>query len=315
MNTSSATPVVLVTGADLANEAVTLLDGYDIQYAGARPTENDLIALVKKHDPIAIIVRYGRITPAVIDSARSLKVISKHGSGTDTIDIEYAKKRSIVVKAATGANATAVAEHAIALLLACAKSIVSLNQRTHLGHWDKSTHKSLELGGRVLGLVGLGAIGRKVADYAHALGMRIIGHDPYASDLPDYIELVDLDTIWATSDAISLHCPLTSENVDLINSETLNKMKKGVIIVNTARGGLIHEQALLDGFGSGKVKAAGIDSFKQEPPDTDHPFFGHPQIILTPHVGGVSTDAYINMGRGAAHNVVETLATYTSLTA
>lgn len=315
MNTSSVAPVVLVTGADLATEAVTLLDGYDIQYAGVRPTEADLIALMKKYDPIAIIVRYGRITPAVIDSARSLKVISKHGSGTDTIDIEYAKKRSIVVKAAVGANATAVAEHAIALLLACAKSIVSLNQRTHMGYWDKSTHKSLELGGRVLGIVGLGAIGRKVANYAHALGMRIVGHDPYESDLPDYIELVDLDTIWALSDAISLHCPLTSENVDLINSETIKKMKMGVIIVNTARGGLINEQALIDGLDSGKVKAAGLDSFKQEPPEIGHPFFGHPQIILTPHVGGVSTDAYINMGRGAAHNVVETLANINELSA
>lgn len=309
MKTGSERPVVLVTGADLASEAITILDGLDIHFAGARPSESDLISLVRQLDPVAIIVRYGRITPAVIDAGKSLKVISKHGSGIDTIDVEYAKKRSIEVKAAVGANATAVAEHAFALLLACAKSMTSLNVRTHGGHWDKATHKSLELKGRTLGLVGLGAIGRKVADFAHAFGMKVVGYDPFASDLPTYVEQVDLDTIWRVSDAISLHCPLTSENVDLINAGTIQKMKEGVVIINTARGGLIDEQALLYGLRSGKIKCAGIDSFKQEPPAQDHPFFGHDQIILTPHIGGVSADAYINMGCGAAQNIVNVLLT------
>ncbi len=206
-----------------------------------------------------------------------------------------------------GANATAVAEHALALLLACSKSVTTLNERMHTGHWDKSTHKSLELKGRTLGLVGLGAIGRQVADFAQAFGMKVIGYDPYASQLPNFIELVDLETLWRTSDAISLHCPLTEENTHLINLDTIQKMKSGVMIINTARGGLIDEQALLDGLRSGKIKFAGIDSFKQEPPAQDHPFFGHPQIILTPHIGGVSSDAYINMGCGAARNIIEVL--------
>lgn len=311
MKPGSARPIVLVTGADLASEAIAMLDGYEIHYAGARPTESDLITLVRQLDPVAMIVRYGRITPAIIDAAKSLKVISKHGSGIDTIDVEYAKKRSIQVEAAVGANATAVAEHAFALLLACSKSVIALNTRTHAGHWDKSTHKSLELKGKTLGLVGLGVIGRKVADFAHAFGMKVIGHDPFASQLPDFIKRVDLDEIWSTSDAISLHCPLTSENVDLINHDTIQKMKKGVMIVNTARGGLIHEQALLDGLQSGKIKCAGIDSFKLEPPAPDHPFFGHDQIILTPHIGGVSAEAYINMGCGAAENVVKVLLNHT----
>lgn len=307
MKPVSATPVVLVTGADLASEALAILTDFDIHYAGSRPTETDLIELVKKWDPIAIIVRYGRITPAVIDAAKSLKVISKHGSGIDTIDVEYAKNRSIIVKAAVGANATAVAEHTLMLLLACAKSVTSLNQRTHAGYWDKSTHKSIELNGRVLGLIGLGAIGRKVAEYAHALGMRILGHDPFAVEIPSYIELEDLDKIWSLSDVISLHCPLTNENMDLINHDTIQKMKNGVMIINTARGGLINEQALLNGLASGKIKAAGIDSFKQEPPTRDHPFFSHEKIILTPHIGGVSASAYINMGCGAAQNVINSL--------
>lgn len=307
MKVGSTRPVLLVTGADLASEAVAILDDFDIYYAGARPSELDLIALVQQLDPIAIIVRYGRITPRVIDAAKSLRIISKHGSGIDTIDVEYAKQRSIVVKAAVGANATAVAEHALALLLACSKSVTTLNERTHAGHWDKSTHKSLELKDRTLGLVGLGAIGRQVADFAHAFGMKVIGYDPFAGQLPNDIELVDLETLWRTSDAISLHCPLNAENTNLINFDTIQKMKSGVMIINTARGGLIDEQALLEGLRSGKIKFAGIDSFKQEPPAQDHPFFGHPQIILTPHIGGVSSEAYINMGCGAARNIIEVL--------
>lgn len=307
MKSNVVRPAILVTGSDLAPKALAILEDFDIYYAGARPTEADLIASVQKLDPVAIIVRYGRVTSAVIDAGKSLKVISKHGSGIDTIDIEHAQKRSVTVRAAVGANATAVAEHTVTLLLACAKSITTLNARTHAGHWDKSTHKSMELKGRTLGLIGLGAIGRKVADFAHAFGMKIVGYDPFANLLPNYISLVDLETIWKVSDAISLHCPLTTENADLINRDAIKKMKSGVILVNTARGGLINEQALLDGLNSGKIKSAGIDSFKQEPPDQGHPFFGHPQIILTPHIGGVSTDAYINMGCGAAQNIVDVL--------
>jgi D-3-phosphoglycerate dehydrogenase len=243
----------------------------------------------------------------VIAAGKSLKVISKHGSGIDTIDVAAANERSIEVKAAIGANSTAVAEHALSLLLTCSKSVIALNTRMHAGHWDKSTHKSIELKGKTLGLIGLGAIGRQVASFAHALGMKIIGYDPFSSHLPDYIQPGDLETIWKAADAISLHCPLTAENTDLINRDTIQKMKPGVIIINTARGGLINEQALLEGINSGKIKCAGIDSFKQEPPSPDHPFFGNPQIVLTPHIGGVSTEAYINMGCAAAQNVLDVL--------
>jgi len=299
-----AKPAILVTGADLADQAVEILKDYDLHYAGARPTEADLIRLVSTVDPVALIVRYGRITPAVIGAAKSLRVISKHGSGIDTIDVAAAKDRNIAVCAAAGANAAAVAEHAIALLLACAKSIVHLDQRTHAGHWDKSTHKSVELEGRTLGLIGLGAIGRRVAAIAHAMRMRVVGFDPFASQLPDYIESVSLAALWPAADVISLHCPLTDENRLLINAAVLAQCKPGVILINTARGGLIDEPALLAAVAQGKVACAGIDSFSQEPPPGDHPFFGQPGFVLTPHVGGVTADAYRKMGCGAALNVL-----------
>jgi D-3-phosphoglycerate dehydrogenase len=242
-----------------------------------------------------------------MDAAPSLKVISKHGSGTDTIDKAAAKARGIEVVAAVGANAAAVAEQALALLLACAKSVVTLDQRMRTGHWDKATHKSVELEGRTVGVIGLGAIGLRFARMADAMGMRVLGFDPYANDLPAYIESVDLETIWRSADAISLHCPLTADNAGLLNAATLGACKRGVIVVNTARGGLIDEAALLDAVRSGQVAGAGLDSFGVEPMTAPHPFHDEPRIVLSPHIGGVTADAYVKMGVAAARNALAVL--------
>lgn len=298
---------ILVTGADLAPQALALLAEFEVVYAGKTPQEADLVALCRQHDPVAIIVRYGKIPAAVMDAAPSLRVISKHGSGTDTIDREAAQARGIEVRAAVGANAAAVAEQALALLLACAKSVPQLNARMHAGHWDKATHKSVELHGRTIGLVGLGAIGQRFARMCDAMGMQVIGHDPFARDLPDFIRRADLATVWRESDAISLHCPLTPENRGLVNAETLKACRRGVLLVNTARGGLIDEAALLEAVRSGQVAAAGLDSFAVEPMVAPHPFHGEPNIILSPHIGGVTADAYVNMGVGAARNLLAVL--------
>jgi D-3-phosphoglycerate dehydrogenase len=299
---------IVITGADLAPQALQLLQDFEIVYAGKAPTEEDLIALCQRHDPVAIIVRYGKVGASVMDAAPSLKVISKHGSGTDTIDKAAAQARGIQVVAAAGANAAAVAEQALALLLACAKSVVSLDARMHAGHWDKATHKSLELGGRTVGLVGLGAIGLRFARMADAMGMRVIGFDPFAKNLPAYVTAVDLDTLWRESDAVSLHCPLTDDNRGLLNAQTLAQCKRGVIVVNTARGGLIDEAELLAALQSGQVGSAGLDSFAVEPMTAGHPFQGQPRIVLSPHIGGVTSDAYVNMGVGAAKNLLAVLA-------
>jgi D-3-phosphoglycerate dehydrogenase / 2-oxoglutarate reductase len=308
----SGKPAVLVTGADLAPQALALLAEFEIVYAGKTPQEPDLIALCKRHDPVAIIVRYGKVGATVMDAAPSLRVISKHGSGTDTIDKDAAQARGIAVRAAVGANAAAVAEQALALLLACAKSVVQLNARMHAGHWDKATHKSVELNGRTIGLVGLGAIGQRFARMCEAMGMQVLGHDPYAKELPAFIRPVDLGTLLRESDAISLHCPLTADNRGLLNATTLAACKRGVFIVNTARGGLIDEAALLAAVRSGQVAAAGLDSFAVEPMTAPHPFHGERNIVLSPHIGGVTSDAYVNMGVGAANNVLAILSATTA---
>jgi D-3-phosphoglycerate dehydrogenase len=299
---------IVVTGADLAPQALALLQDFEIVYAGKTPTEADLVALCRRHDPVAIIVRYGKVGAGVMDAAPSLRVISKHGSGTDTIDVHAARARGIEVRAAAGANAAAVAEQALAMLLACAKSVVQLNARMHAGHWDKATHKSVELDGRTIGLVGLGAIGQRFARMCQAMGMKVIGFDPFARDLPDTIRAVDLATIWRDSDAISLHCPLTADNREMVNAHTLAACKRGVILVNTARGGLVDEAALLQAVRSGQVACAGLDSFAVEPMAPAHPFHGEPNILLSPHIGGVTADAYVKMGVGAANNVLAVVA-------
>jgi D-3-phosphoglycerate dehydrogenase len=192
-------------------------------------------------------------------------------------------------------------------MLACAKSVTTLNARMHAGYWDKSTHKSLELGGRTVGLIGLGAIGQRFARMADAIGMRVIGFDPYAKELPPTIQSVDLETIWRESDVISLHCPLTEENRNLVNATTLAACKPGVIIVNTARGGLIDEAALAAALQSGQVAGAGLDSFQVEPMVAGHPFHGIANLTLSPHIGGVTGDAYVNMGVAAAKNALDVL--------
>ncbi len=306
--TEAKKPVLLVTGSDLAPQALELLHAFDVCYAGKQCSEETVLALAREKDPVAMIVRYGKIGASIMDAAPSLKVISKHGSGIDVIDQKAASERGITVKAAVGANAAAVAEHAWALILACAKAVPHLNDRMRAGHWDKSTHKTIELNGRTLGIVGLGEIGRRAAVTGVALGMHVLAFDPYARTVPEGVTLVDnLQQLYRESDVVSLHCPLTDENRGMLNRETLAQFKDGAILINTARGGLIDESALAQALLSGKLYAAGLDSFAVEPMTAPHPFQKIPNLILSPHIGGVSDAAYVNMGVGAARNVLAVL--------
>ena len=304
----SRRPAILVTGADLAPAAVALLGGFDLVYAGKAPDEAALIALCEVHQPTAIIVRYGKVSAQIMDASKKLRVISKHGAGIDTIDSVAAAARGIVVRAATGANAAAVAEHTWALILACAKKVVYLDTRMHDGHWDKATHKSLELRGKTIGLVGLGAIGKRTAETGLAFGMHVVAYDPFATAAPPGVTMCTLDELYAQSDVVSLHCPLTEENRKMIGRDAIARMRDGAIVVNTARGGLVDQQALLDAVKSGKLRAAGLDSFDTEPFVHADQFNGVPDIILSPHIGGVTSDAYVSMGTAAAANILAVLA-------
>jgi len=300
-------PVILVTGADLAPQAISLLKEFELVYAGKTPDEDSLVRLCREHRPVALIVRYGTVSARMMDEARGLKVIAKHGVGVDTIDVGAAAQRGIAVKPATGANATAVAEHTWALILACAKAVPHLNRRMQEGHWDKATHKGIELAGRTLGLVGLGAIGERVAQIGIAFGMEVVAHDPYRETAPAGVRLCSLHDVVAAADVVSLHCPLTPENRNLFDRELLSRLREGTILVNTARGGLIDETALIDALRAGKLRAAGLDCFAQEPVTGAHALGAMANIIRTPHIGGVTEEAYVNMGTAAARNVLSVL--------
>ena len=300
--------VVLITGCDLAKSAIKMLDNYELVFAGRQPTETQLIALCRQHNPVAMLVRYGKITASVMDAAPALKVISKHGSGIDVIDVEAAAARSILVRAATGANAAAVSEHTWALILACAKSVIPLDRRLREGHWDKATHKSLELEGRTLGLIGLGAIGSRVAKIACAFGMKVLAYDPYASAIPPGCERTnELPDLLMQADVLSLHCPLTEQNRGMINAGTLAQCKQGAILVNTARGGLIDDAALAAALKAGGLRWAALDSFNSEPLTAPHIWEGIENVILSPHVGGVTDASYVKMGTTAAANILQVL--------
>jgi len=300
-------PAVLVTGADLAPQAVALLDRFEIEYTSKAPDEDELVRLMREHQPAALLVRYGRVTARVMDASRNLRVIAKHGAGLDTIDQEAAKARGIAVRAAAGANADAVAEHTWALILAAAKSVVALDARMHAGHWDKATHKSMELRGKTLGVVGLGAIGRRVAELGVAFGMKVLAFDPFAKSAPAQVALVPLELLLTEAHVLSLNCPLTDTTRKLLNRGSISTLRDGVIVVNTGRGGLIEDAALLEAIAAGKIRSAGLDSFDPEPLVGDHVYRNATNVILSPHIGGVSEDAYVNMGTAAARNILDVL--------
>jgi D-3-phosphoglycerate dehydrogenase len=299
--------VVLVTAADLAKEALALLQDYDVVFLGKTPSEEDVFQAVARHQPVGIIVRYSTVSRRAMAASRNLRVVSKHGAGTDTIDKKAAAELGIEVRAAVGANADAVAEHSWALILAAAKGIVRLDRRMHEGHWDKATHKSFELRGKTLGVVGLGAIGRRVALIGVAFGMNVLAYDPFAKEATAGVQLVALEELLRRSHVVSLNCPLTEENRHMINRDSLVTMRDGAILVNTGRGGLVDDAALIEALASGKLRAAGLDSFTPEPLVGEHPYRSVDNAILSPHIGGVSEDAYVNMGVAAAQNVLAVL--------
>jgi D-3-phosphoglycerate dehydrogenase len=300
-------PAILVTAADLAPQALALLADYDVKFVGKTPSEEDVFNAVSQHQPVGIIVRYSTISRRAMAASRNLRVVSKHGAGTDTIDKQAAGELGIEVKAAAGANADAVAEHSWALILGIAKGVTKLDARMREGHWDKATHRSLELRGKTLGVVGLGAIGRRVAEIGVAFGMTVIAFDPFAQQAPAGVKLTTLAEVLSGAHVVSLNCPLTDENRHMINRATIATMRDGAILVNTGRGGLVDDAALIEALRAGKLRGAGLDAFTPEPLVGDHPYRDVANTILSPHVGGVSEDAYVNMGVAAAKNVLEVL--------
>ncbi len=244
-----------------------------------------------------------------IAAGAGLKVISRTGIGYDTVDLDAATAQGVVVCNAPEAPTISTAEHTMALLLSAAKSLPANQQRLATGAGNYyAANGAIELAGRTLGVVGCGRIGSRVAAAAAGLGMGCIATDPYleASEAP--VELVTLDDLLTRADVVSMHCPLTDETREMINADTLAKMKPGVIFVNAARGGIVDQDALVEALDSGHVAAAGLDVTVPEPLPTDHPLQGRPNVIITPHIASATDRGRRRMYEHAMNNVMTALA-------
>jgi D-3-phosphoglycerate dehydrogenase len=261
-------------------------------------------------DAEALIVRSAtRVTPELMDKAPHLRVVGRAGVGVDNIDLDEATKRGILVMSTPGGSSVSVAEHTIALLLALVRQIPRFDAAMREGKWEKSSWGA-EVRGKTLGLVGLGRIGREVAIRAAGFDMRLLAFDPYLSEAAASelsVELVPLEKLFAESDFISLHTPVGPQTQGMINAAALAQMKKGVRIINAARGELINEADLAAALKSGHVAGAALDVFAEEPPK-NNPLIGLPNVVATPHVAGSTAEAQEELGIQVAVQVRDYLA-------
>lgn len=246
----------------------------------------------------------------VLDAAPNLKMIQRTGVGTEMLDLEEIKYRNIPIYVNAGVNARSVAEHTLTLILASLKRIPQINAQTHNGIWKKQQQgvSTYELYGKTVGLIGMGNIGRLVASMLQPFGAKVIYTDLFRQDkeVENKLNLSyyrNLETMLQQCDILSLHCPLTKDNTEMINRDTISLIKKGGIIVNTARGKLINPNDLYEALQSGHLKAAALDTHYEEPLKNEYKLVGLDNVILTPHIGGLSYEAFSNMMQEAMNNI------------
>lgn len=303
---------VFITGSGVAQEARELLQHHGCLVHNGDPndTSEEIAQKVEVFRPEALIVRQGRITAQVLDAAGKLKVISKHGVGTDNIDLEAATRRGIPVFVTPRANFESAAEHSFALMLALVRRVAAENGKVRNGIFDKAQYDGIELPGKTLGLVGFGKIARRLAELVAPFRMRVLVYHPSSTVealLPHVTKVTALSELFAEADIVSLHCPLNPQSRWMINAQSISRMKRGVHIVNTARGGLIHEPDLMRALTDGSVRGAALDVFEIEPPAAENPLLGLDNVILTPHVAGTSDQSFRNMGVQAVRNALSIL--------
>ena len=273
-------------------------------------SKDELIKIIGDYDGLAVRSST-RPDAEIIAAAKNLKVIGRAGIGVDNIDIKASTDRGVVVMNTPFGNAITTAEHAIAMLFSAARQIPSASVRTQNGEWPKSDFKGVELFNKTLGLIGCGNIGTLVAERALGLKMKVIAFDPYLTEeraVKLGVEKVELDDLFKRADAITLHTPLVESTKNIVNRERLGMTKKGIIIVNCARGGLVDEEALKDALEAGHVRAAALDVFAVEPAK-EHPLFGTPNFIATPHLGASTLEAQENVAVQVAEQMADYLLT------
>lgn len=303
-------PKVLISD-QLSPAAVQIFKDRGVEVDVKTGLERDeLIKIIGDYDGLAIRSAT-KVTPPVLAAAKKLKVVGRAGIGVDNVDLPAATAAGVIVMNTPFGNSITTAEHAIAMMLALARDIPQANTSTHAGKWEKSKFMGVEVTAKTLGIIGCGNIGSIVADRALGLRMKVVAFDPFltperASDLG--VEKVDLDELLKRADFITLHTPLTDKTRNILNAQNLAKCKKGVRIVNCARGGLIVEADLKAAIESGHVAGAALDVFEEEPAKSN-PLFGMEQIICTPHLGASTNEAQENVALQVAEQMADYLLT------
>ncbi len=285
---------------------------FDVVVLDERPSEDDLVGLAA--DAAAIVVRSEtKITARVMDAAKALKVVGRAGVGVDNIDVPAATERGIVVMNTPGGNTISTAELTFSMLMSLARKIPQAHMSMKNGEWNRKAFKGQELYEKTLGVLGMGRIGGEVAKRAIAFGMDVVAYDPYMSKARAKelgVELVDnLEDVFPQADFITVHMPLTDETRGMLNAGAFAKMKKGVKLLNCARGGIIEETDLVESIAGGHVAGAALDVYETEPLPADSPLRGVPEIVMTPHLGASTAEAQENVGIEVAETISEYLLT------
>jgi D-3-phosphoglycerate dehydrogenase len=249
------------------------------------------------------------VDAATLEAGRELRVVGRAGAGVDNIDLDAAGRAGVQVLRVAGANAISAAEHTIGMMIALARNIPAAAAELAVGIWDRKSHLGIELQGRMLGIVGLGRIGRHVASRAQALGMRILATDPLvdgATAAELNVEMVALDDLLAAADIVTLHLPLDHETHHIIDRHALSMMRRGARLINCARGGLVDEAALLEALDAGHLAGAACDVFESEP-DPRPELLAHPRFVGTPHLGGATVEAHRRVDEDIARQVAACL--------
>lgn len=292
---------------DLGPKAALREAGFEVHENSLRRKlkEEEVLELLRRHKPLGMIAGVEPLTERVLEAASGhLKVISRCGIGTDTVDLEAAKRLGIRVFNTPDAPSQAVAELTVALMLAVLRRVCEADRALRRGEWKPLMGRLL--GSRTVGVVGLGRIGARVAALVQAFGTQVLGHDP-RGDLPAMpgVKRTGLDELIAETDIITLHVPISKENKHLINARRLSAMRKGAVLINTSRGGLVDEQALAEALKSGRLAGAGLDTFEEEP--YQGPLKDLPQVTLTCHMGSAAEECRTRMEKEAADNLISGL--------
>jgi len=300
--------VLIADKADSLCEKVLKDRGLEpVVKTGMKPEE--LKACIAQYD--AIIVRSATtLTADLVNAAAKLKAVARAGSGVDNIDVAACTAKKVLVMNTPFGNTVSTGEHAVAMMMSMARMIPQANASTHAGKWEKKKFEGVEITGKTLGVVGCGKIGSVVADRAKGLHMNVLAYDPFltperAKDL-GVTKVATLDELYSKADFITYHVALTADNKGMINKEAIAKMKKGVRIINCARGAIMNEADIKTGLESGQIAALAVDVYAKEPA-TEHIFFGMPNVVATPHIAASTKDAQVTVARQAAEQIADFL--------